>query len=168
MQLRTPAFVGAVLRQQRLAQRRGHRCLRAGIAAPLAAQHADRIMLFVAGAVEPSLKRGDAEADRRAGARDGAIRVPPVAASAARSAPFAGGAARSAPIIEKRSRAQRSCTRDPPRSATSGPPKNQRADAKRPRRGPATRILCGLAAPVRKRASPMRRRSADRGSAARR
>jgi hypothetical protein len=40
--------------------------------------------------------------------------------------------------------------------------------AKRPHRGPATRILCGLAAPVRKRASPMRRRSAERGTAARR
>ena len=39
--------------------------------------------------------------------------------SAARSAPFAGGEASNWPITEKRSRAQRSCTRDPPRSATS-------------------------------------------------
>jgi hypothetical protein len=43
-------------------------------------------------------------------------RSPP--GQAARRAPFAGGAASSAPIIEKRSRAHRSCTRDPPRSVT--------------------------------------------------
>ena len=69
MQLGTPAFVGVILRQQRLAQRRGHRCLLAGILPPLAAQHADRIMLLVAGAVEPSFQGGNTEADRRAGAR---------------------------------------------------------------------------------------------------
>ena len=69
MQLDTPAFVSPVLLQQRPAQRRRHRCLRTGIAAPLATQHADRIMALVAGAVEPALQRGDAKADRRAGAR---------------------------------------------------------------------------------------------------
>jgi hypothetical protein len=46
--------VGVILRQQRLAQRLGHRCLLTGIAAPLAAQHADRVMLFVPGTVQPS------------------------------------------------------------------------------------------------------------------
>ena len=69
MQLRTPAFVGAVLLQHRLAQRQGHRCLRAGIAPPLAAQYGDRIMLLVAGAVKPAFQGGNTEADRRAGAR---------------------------------------------------------------------------------------------------
>ena len=38
------------------------------------------------------------------------------------SAPFAGGAASNCPTIEKRSCAQRSCTRDPPRSANGRPP----------------------------------------------
>ena len=69
MQLYAPAFVSPVLLQQRLAQRRRHRCLRTGIAAPLAEQHADRILLLVTGTVEPPFKRGDAEADRLAGAR---------------------------------------------------------------------------------------------------
>ena len=58
-----------------------------------------------------------------------------------------------------------------PRSASLRhvrPPKHRRADAKRPRRGAATRILCGSLAPVRKRALPIGRRSAARGSAARR
>ena len=168
MQLRTPAFVGVILGQQGLAQRRGHRRLLTGVLAPLAAQHAHRVMPLIAGTVEPSLQRGDAEADRRAGAR-----VPPFAgrqllAAPRASAPFAGGAASNWPITEKRSRAQRSCTRDPPRSATPALRQNERADGKRPRRWPATSILCGSAAPVRKRASPMRRRSADRGTATRR
>ena len=94
MELGTPASVGVILGQQGLAQRRGHRRLLAGILAALAAQHADRIMLLIASAVEPSLECGDAEADRFAGAR-----VTPFARrqlrSAARSAPFAGGAASS-------------------------------------------------------------------------
>ena len=69
MQLDAPALMGAILRQQCLAQRRGHRCLRAGVTPPLAAQHADRVVSLVAGAVEPTLERGDTEADRRIGAR---------------------------------------------------------------------------------------------------
>ena len=42
---------------------------RAGIAPPLAAQHAHRIVPFVTAAVEPSPERGEAEADRSAAAR---------------------------------------------------------------------------------------------------
>ena len=133
---------------------------------PLAAQHADRIMPLVAGAVEPSLERGDAEADRRAGAR---------------VAPFARGQllqSRAQRALRRRRRQKRADNREAqprptlmhPRSASfrhARPPKNERDDGKRPHRGAATRILCGSAAPVRKRASPMRRRSAARGSAAR-
>jgi hypothetical protein len=44
------------LGQQGLAQRWGHRCLRAGILAPLAAQHADRIMLLVPAAIVPFMR----------------------------------------------------------------------------------------------------------------
>jgi len=39
MQLGTPTFMGAILRQQGLAQRRGHRDLLAGVLATLAPQH---------------------------------------------------------------------------------------------------------------------------------
>ena len=167
MQLRTPAFVSAVLLQQRLAQRQGHRRLRAGITPPLAAQHAHWIMPFVTGAVEPSLERGDAEADRRAGAG---------------VTPFAGRQLlqrRAQRALRRRRCQKRTDNREPqprptlmhPRSVSlrhARPSENAPGDGKRPHRGVATRILCGSLAPVRKRASPMRRRSAARGSAARR
>ena len=167
MQLRTPAFVGAVLLQQRLAQRHGHRYLRAGIAPSLAAQHAHRIMPFVTGAVEPSLERGDAEADRRAGAR-----VTPFA----RRQLLQGRAQRT---LRRRRGEKRADNREAqscpmlvhPRSVSlrhARPSENTRGDGKRPHRGAATRILCGSLALIRKRASPMRRRSAARESAARR
>ena len=94
MQLGTPAFVGVILRQQGLAQLRAHRCLLAGVLAPLAAQHADRIMLFVAGTVEPSL---NVETLKRTGAPVLGWRHSRAASCcrAARSPPFAGGAASS-------------------------------------------------------------------------
>jgi hypothetical protein len=66
--------MGAILSQQGLAQRRGHRCLLTSILAPFAAQHADRVVPLIAGTVKPSLQGRDAEADRRTGAW-----VPPLA-----------------------------------------------------------------------------------------
>lgn len=95
MQLRTPTPVGLVLSPQGLAQRGGHRRLLAGILATLAPQHTHRIMAFIAGAIEPSFERGDAEANRRPGARmlPFARRHTASCSSAARSAPFSGGAA---------------------------------------------------------------------------
>ena len=69
MELDAPALVGGVLGQQGLAQRLAHRRLLAGILAPLAAQHADRVMAFAECPVVPSLDGGDAEADRRPGRR---------------------------------------------------------------------------------------------------
>ena len=118
-------------------------------------------------AIEPSLQRGDAEADRRAGAR---------------VTPFAGRQllqSRAQRALRRRRRQKRTDNREAqsrptlmhPRSASfrhARPPRNERADGSGPHRGAATRILCGSVTPVRKRASPMRRRSADRGSAARR
>src|SRR3954447_26816657 len=69
MELSTPTFMSGILGPQGLTQRWGHRGLLAGILPPLAAQHADRVMPFIPAPVEPSLDRGDAEADRSTGAR---------------------------------------------------------------------------------------------------
>src|ERR1700693_1611956 len=69
MELSTPTFMSGILGQQGLTQRWGYRRLLAGVLTTLAAQHADRVMPFVPAPVEPSLDRGDAEADRSAGAR---------------------------------------------------------------------------------------------------
>ena len=69
MQLGAPAFMGLILRQQSLAQWRGHGRLFAGVLTPLAAQHADRITLRIPGSIVPSFQRGDAEADWCAGDR---------------------------------------------------------------------------------------------------
>ena len=57
MQLGTPAFVGGILRPQGLAQCWGHRRLLAGILAPLASQHTDRVMLLIPAAIVPVMRR---------------------------------------------------------------------------------------------------------------
>ena len=101
MQLDAPALVRGVLREHGLAHGIAHRDLPSGIAAQLAAEHADRIAALLQGAVVPALDGREAEADRLAGDR-----MPPCARgerrrSAARSSPLRGGAANSWPTTRE-------------------------------------------------------------------
>ena len=69
MKLGAPALVCRILRQHGLAHGGAHRDLLAGVAAPLAPEHADRILPLLAGAVIPALECRDAEAGRLAADR---------------------------------------------------------------------------------------------------
>jgi len=57
--------MGVILRDQSLAQRRGHRCLCAGILSTPASQHIHQVILLTAAFMEPPLDRGETKTNRR-------------------------------------------------------------------------------------------------------
>jgi hypothetical protein len=113
--------------------------------------------------IVPTWRRRSGPARRCLG---GAIRVRPIAAGPPVARPSPAGR----PVADRSPRSAAVPSAQTPEirlAPPPSPPENPEADGKRRHRWRAMGILCGSAAPVRKRASPIRRRSAERGTAAR-